>query len=52
MTARAVTRPSEWSRPFGCAIFLLAAGLAAYANSFWGPFLFDDVSNILLNPSI
>jgi Flp pilus assembly protein TadD len=34
-------------------IFLIAAaGIAAYANSFAAPFIFDDYSNIVLNPVI
>jgi hypothetical protein len=37
--------------PIAAAVILLA-GLAAYANSFNGPFAFDDVHSILQNPSI
>jgi hypothetical protein len=31
---------------------IVAAGLWAYHNSFQGPFIFDDVGNILENPTI
>lgn len=33
-------------------MLIVAAGLAGYANSFRGPFVFDDVASILDNPSI
>jgi tetratricopeptide (TPR) repeat protein len=33
-------------------VVLIAAGLAAYANSLGGPFVFDDVSSITDNPTI
>jgi tetratricopeptide (TPR) repeat protein len=31
---------------------IVAAGLGAYANSFWGPFVYDDLSCIVDNSSI
>lgn len=34
------------------ALLLLAVGLAAYANSFSGGFIFDDKRNILENPNV
>ena len=34
------------------AVNLLAAGLWAYANSFHGPFVFDDIPGIVENPSL
>jgi Flp pilus assembly protein TadD len=35
-----------------CAALIIAAGLAAYHDSFHGPFIFDDVLAISENPSI
>jgi tetratricopeptide (TPR) repeat protein len=46
----APARPA-WAVPAAGAL-IVAAGLAAYANSLRGPFLFDDVSSIPENPSI
>ena len=37
--------------PLACLV-IVAAGLAAYCNSFDGPFIFDDVPSILHNPTI
>lgn len=34
------------------ALLILAAGLLAYSNSFWGIFVFDDATEIGTNPSI
>lgn len=34
------------------ALLIVGAGLAAYHNSFGGPFVFDDVEAVLTNPSI
>ena len=34
------------------ACLIVAAGAAAYSNSFFGPFIFDDLSSIPLNPTI
>lgn len=34
------------------AIIIVAAGLAAYSGSFFGPFVFDDPSSITANPTI
>lgn len=34
------------------AVFIAIAGIAAYANAFFGPFVFDDVSSIVDNPTI
>jgi Flp pilus assembly protein TadD len=31
---------------------IVVAGLAAYANSVWGPFIYDDLGSILDNPTI
>ena len=31
---------------------IVVAGVAAFANSFWGPFIYDDLDSILGNPSI
>jgi tetratricopeptide (TPR) repeat protein len=39
-------------RPFIPVLIIAAAGLSAYHNSFRGPFIFDDVGNILENPRI
>jgi tetratricopeptide (TPR) repeat protein len=33
-------------------LLIIAVGLVAYCNSFQGPFIFDDVRNILDNPTI
>ena len=33
-------------------ILIIAAGVLAYHNSFQGPFIFDDLDNILENPTI
>ena len=35
-----------------CALLIIAAGFAAYANSFSGVFLFDDIQHIVENPYI
>ena len=37
--------------PLACLV-IVAAGLAAYCNSFDGPFIFDDADSILKNPTI
>jgi Tfp pilus assembly protein PilF len=42
----------EGERNFAAAGLLVAAVVAAYANSFLGPFVFDDVNSIVENPSI
>ncbi|HVW22582.1 MAG TPA: tetratricopeptide repeat protein [Opitutaceae bacterium] len=47
----AVPGRAPWAVPAAAAL-IVAAGLAAYANSLHGPFLFDDVSSIPENPSI
>ena len=33
-------------------LFVVAAGLLAYHNSFSGPFIFDDIASIAENPTI
>jgi len=44
---------SSASRPLRLAILLLlVAGLLAYADSFWGVFLFDDNDGIVRNPTL
>ena len=51
------TSPSEaslrtrWKLPLAAGV-LVVAGVAAYANSFWGSLIFDDLSAITNNPSI
>ena len=52
--------PPEHGLPWSCsrpatllgAALVVLAGLGAYANSFCGPFIFDDRTSILDNPSI
>jgi hypothetical protein len=44
-------RPSRLGR-WGPPLLLVFAGLAAYANSFSGPFVFDDGGSIVDNPTI
>ena len=39
-------------RPWFYALLLVLAGLAAYGNSFSGPFVFDSPTSILGNPTI
>ena len=43
---------SPVSPPFACGALLVAATLAAYANTFAVPFVFDDVAAITQNPSL
>ncbi len=43
--------PPRWAIP-GAAALLVGAGVAAYANSFSGAFVFDDFPSIVDNPSI
>ena len=44
-------QPPRWKIRAAGAVLVLAA-LAAYANSFHGPFVFDDLPSVLENPSI
>ncbi len=47
--------PTAAARPpkiFAAAAVLVLAGLAAYHHSFGGPFIFDDPSSIVSNPTI
>jgi hypothetical protein len=37
---------------WACLVVIVAAGFAAYHNSFHGPFVFDDASSIVTNPTI
>ena len=37
---------------FACFLLIVGAGIAAYHNSFLGPFVFDDIPAITENPSI
>ena len=41
----------RWEK-FVAAGLIVLAGLAVYANSFSGPFIFDDIASIVENPSI
>ena len=50
MTTPSVSRPS--AAPWWCPFVILAAAFAAYHNSFHGPFVFDDASSIVTNPTI
>lgn len=43
--------PPRW-KIWGAAAIIVAAGLAAYANSFQGPFVYDDTTSIPKNPHI
>ena len=43
--------PSRWGMLLAAGL-IAAAGLAAYANSFSGPFIYDDISSISNNPTI
>lgn len=38
--------------PWWCALVIVAASVVAYHNSFDGPFVFDDASSIVTNPTI
>jgi len=54
---RGIAERTRWWRrgnwlPWAAAAVILAAGLAAYSNSFAGPFIFDDLDTINENPSI
>ncbi len=49
--ARALgVKPSQAS--FGFPLLIAAAGVLAYLNSLWAPFIFDDIPCILENPHI
>jgi tetratricopeptide (TPR) repeat protein len=48
---RAQDGPRAWA-PYWSAVVIVLAGLAAYHNSFSGPFVFDDQQSILENPTI
>jgi tetratricopeptide (TPR) repeat protein len=50
-TVDALPKPS-WSRMGAPIAVLVVALCAAYANSFHGPFIFDDAPSIVENPSI
>ena len=51
--ARATPPPAAAPRAvFGAALVIAVAALAAYANSLSGPFIFDDPSSIVSNPTI
>ncbi len=41
----------KWKLPLACAV-IAAAGVAAYANSFGGPFIFDDLTSIVDNRTL
>jgi protein O-mannosyl-transferase len=43
---------NDRARAWGCAAAIVAAALAAYHNSWHGPFVFDDASSIVTNPTI
>lgn len=43
--------PSPWG-PYAAAIAILLAGVVVYANSFHGPFIFDDIPTVVQNESI
>ena len=42
---------SRWGTLLAAGL-IVSAGLGAYANSFWGPFIYDDLPSIRENPSI
>ncbi len=44
--------PRWWERPWGGAALILGAALLAYATSFGGVFVFDDVISLVENPTI
>jgi protein O-mannosyl-transferase len=48
---RSLVRESPLAAPL-CVLLIIAAALAAYHNSFSGPFVFDDIAAIVENPSI
>jgi hypothetical protein len=48
---KALAREPPLAAPF-CLLLITLAALAAYHNSFSGPFIFDDIAAILDNPSI
>lgn len=52
MTPAAASSPTERRKVFLAALGLVVALLAAYANSFRGPFVFDDVEAIVENETI
>lgn len=50
-------RPAPFSQPtlrapWWCYVVIIAAAFVAYHNSFHGPFVFDDASSIITNPTI
>lgn len=53
-TATATPDGTEAGRraPWWAAVVIVVATLAAYANSLHGPFVFDDASSIVTNPTI
>src|SRR3954471_9295561 len=47
--------PTDTARPtkiFVAAAVIVVAGIVAYGNSLGGPFIFDDPSSIVANPTI
>ena len=52
MNAASATTPASARPILGAALVIALAALAAYANSFNGPFIFDDPSSIVSNPTI
>ena len=50
-SAAPLEKPSRWA-VLGSSGLILLAGLAAYAGSFSGPLVFDDVGSIADNPTI
>ena len=48
---KALAREPSLAAPF-CLLLIILAAVAAYHNSFSGPFVFDDIAAIVDNPSI
>ena len=46
------TATTKLGLPWWCPVTILAAAFIAYHNSFHGPFVFDDESSIVTNPTI
>ena len=42
----------KWWTRYSPFLLIIAAGLGVYANSFAGPFIFDDIHSIVENPSL
>ena len=52
MNEQAANHTSNRGALWGAIVLIVLAVLAAYRNSFSGPFIFDDIASIVDNPTI